>query len=305
MIEQLQTASSTLIDRLYSILDGLVMLLPNIILASVVAVLGFLSVRALRRKLRKGLVKRMSNTTMAAIISRVVAFILMAALLFLILGLLNLDKLLTSLLATAGVVGLAVGLALQEPLANAFGGVMLSMRKLYRIGDLVETNDHFGVIKEVNLRSTIIHEPSGQVVSLPNRLVLENPLTNYSFSGKRRVELDVGVSYAEDLDQVETIARSALGDISDISSIEFYYLEFGDSSINLRVRFWIDEVSQSAYYRAKSSALRAIKQAFDEHEILIPFPIRTLDFGIKGGQKLSSEVNQLSINHEIKDLLNG
>ena len=87
---------------------------------------------------------------MSLIMSKVISFLLMLALLFLILGILHLDQLLTSLLATAGVLGLAIGLALQEPLSNAFSGIMLSIKQRFNAGDLIESNGHFGTIKEVN-----------------------------------------------------------------------------------------------------------------------------------------------------------
>ncbi len=296
MLDQLNEAWTLLTEKIIGMLKGLVLLLPNIVLSVLVAVLGYFSVRYLHKKLRSLLKGHMANETIASILSRVVSFVLMAAILFLILGILNLDQLLTSLLATAGVLGLAVGLALQEPLANAFGGIMLSMRKLYRIGDLVESNDYFGTIKEVNLRTTQMYTPSGQVVSLPNKLVLQNPLVNYSFRGIRRVELDCGVSYAEDLEKVEEVVRETMKSVDYLKekNLEFFYLEFGGSSITFRIRFWISEVGQASYYRARSAALTAIKKAFDKEGITIPFPIRTLDFGIKGGIPFSAEVQGLN-----------
>jgi small conductance mechanosensitive channel len=234
---------------------------------------------------------------MSLIMSKVISFLLMLALLFLILGILHLDQLLTSLLATAGVLGLAIGLALQEPLSNAFSGIMLSIKQRFNAGDLIESNGHFGTIKEVNLRSTIMHVPSGQVVTIPNKMVLQNPIVNYSYLGRRRVELDCGISYGEDLDFVEQVAREALVDVVKLEDFEvdFLYTSFGDSSINFRVRFWIDQLAQGEFLFMKSQALRAIKKAFDKNNILIPFPIRTIDFAIKGGSTLAQQLTHNSV----------
>jgi small conductance mechanosensitive channel len=69
--------------------------------------------------------------------------------------------------------------------------------------------------------------------------------------------------------------------------VEVYYDEFGASSINFKLRIWLNTVEQKDYLNAKSEAIILIKAAFDENDIMIPFPIRTLDFGIKGGEKLS------------------
>ena len=106
------------------------------------------------------------------------------------------------------------------------------------------------------------------------------------------MELDCGISYAEDLDVVEKVVRNSLDAVEHLNDepVEFFYTEFGDSSINFRLRFWVDEVNQKNYFEARSEALRCIKQAFDKNNILIPFPIRTLDFAIKGGEKLREQL---------------
>lgn len=296
MNKELSESWEMLTEKISSMIDTVVLLLPNIFLSIIVAIVGYLAVRFLRNRLVHLFTKTLSNKTMARLLGKVLAFVLMIGVLFLILGILNLHQLLTSLLATAGVLGLAVGLALQGPLANAFGGILLSIRERYNPGDLVKTNDHFGNIKEVNLKSTIMVEPSGQVISIPNHLVLENPIVNYTTLGKRRIELDCGISYAEDLNNVEEVTLKALEGVTDINknSVDFFYMGFGDSSINFRIWFWIHKVDQASYYHARSQALRLIKKAFDQNGILIPFPIRTLDFGIKGGSPLSQEMKSIS-----------
>lgn len=81
----------------------------------------------------------------------------------------------------------------------------------------------------------------------------------------------------------------------DSRPLEFFYTEFGSSSINFELRFWLKDGRQASYLQARSDAIMALKGAFDENDITIPFPIRTLDFGIKGGERLG-EV--LEANHK-------
>jgi small conductance mechanosensitive channel len=82
-------------------------------------------------------------------------------------------------------------------------------------------------------------------------------------------------------------AITNLEGVIDKDKIGFDYSEFDSSSINFNIRFWVDFPGQIGFLKMKSTAIKTIKKAFDEHEITIPFPIRTLDFGIKGGQTLS------------------
>jgi len=289
-----------LIEKMQHTFEETILLLPNIAMSFIVALLGFFIVRFIQDKTKKLLFRQLENHSMSIIMSKVIALLLSVGLLFMILGILHLDKLLTSLLATAGVLGLAIGLALQEPLTNAFSGIMLSIKQRLRIGDIIDSNGYFGIVKEINLRSTIVHTPAGQVVTIPNKSVIQNPIVNYSFLGKRRVELNCGISYAENLDQVEAVVRNTLENVEHLGNepAEFFYTEFGDSSINFCVRFWVDEVNQKTYFEARSEALRKIKQAFDRENILIPFPIRTLDFGIKGGQTLHEQMLEIGSTNE-------
>ena len=227
--------------------------------------------------------------------------------LFVVLGILNLDKALTSLLAGAGVVGLAVGLALQDPIINTFSGIIMSVKELYNVGDLVETNDYFGVIEKINLRSTILRTPTGQRVVIPNKDIVQNPLTNYSYSGERRIDVSCGVSYGDDLEKAKDIAVTAIQEGVDHNTnrdVELYFKEFGDSSINFIIRFWIKATSQAKYLTAQSAAIIAIKNAFDKNNIAIPFPIRTIDFGIKGGESLTDALPFEKIGHDSKEHAN-
>lgn len=288
----MEEAFNKLQEKFQSILEYIILLTPNFAISLLVVFIGFFLVHIIQRRLEKILGKYLSNYSMAIVMSKVVAFFLSIGLLFIVLGILQLDKLLTSLLATAGVLGLAIGLALQEPLTNAFSGIMLLVKKRLHIGDVIESIDHFGIVTEINLRSTVLHTPAGQVVTIPNRSVIQNPIINYSYLGKRRIELDCGISYTENLDYVEEVVRKALIDMELLESekIEFFYTEFGESSINFRIRFWSNQVNQTAYLYHKSEALRKIKRAFDNHNITIPFPIRTIDFALKG--PAASEISE-------------
>ena len=107
---------------------------------------------------------------------------------------------------------------------------------------------------------------------------------------KRRIDIAVGVSYADDLDKVEDVVLNTIKNLDgviDKDLIVFDYAEFDSSSINFNIRFWIKYPGEPSYFKMKTKAIKAIKSAFHEQDITIPFPIRTLDFGIKGGQKLS------------------
>jgi small-conductance mechanosensitive channel len=167
------------------------------------------------------------------------------------------------------------------------------VRKPFTVGDVIESNEYFGTIERINLRTIDIRQVTGELVKLPNRKVFEAALINFTHYGIRRVDLEVGVSYGEDLERVQRVVREAVKGIRgqvEAKEVDVVYHEFGDSSINFKARFWIKYSRQFDYVEAKSEAIIKIKKAFDKNNIMIPFPIRTLDFGIKGGEKLNAHL---------------
>jgi small conductance mechanosensitive channel len=146
-----------------------------------------------------------------------------------------------------------------------------------------------GKVVEINLRDTVLRTFQGQTVIIPNKDVFQNPIENYSLLGKRRIDLVVGVSYGEDLERVRSVTLDAVKNISGLSADDettLFYQEFGDSSINFLIRLWAATPEQPDYMRICSESIISIKKAYDANNITIPFPIRTLDFGIKGGTTL-------------------
>lgn len=281
-MDRFKEALENLYEKLSDWVEALILSLPNVVLASLFLVVSFFLARYLRKVIKKLLDRSPANQTVSSFLGNLAVSLFILFSLFVVLNILNLSEALTALLGTAGVAGLAVGLALQDPLINLFSGVLMSVREYYKIGDLVESNGYFGVIQKVNLRTTVILLLDGQEVVIPNKDILQNPLKNYSHNKRRRVELSCGVSYDDDLEKVKKVAIQAVEqcglDRNETRPIELYFTEFGDSSINFTLRFWKNITEQKDYLSARDQAIIALKKAFDEKGITIPFPIRTLDF---------------------------
>ncbi len=277
-------------EKLSGWIQELIRLLPNILLATLVLVLGIFVARKIKQFSVK-LINRISgNSTLNTLFGSVVHIFFIGIVLFAVLSILGLDKAVTSILAGVGILGLGLAFAFQDIAANFISGIFISFRKPLHIGDIVKIGDYMGKVREINLRDTVLLTFQGQMVILPNKDVFQNPIENYSMLGKRRLDLVVGVSYGEDLEHVRTITLDAVKDIEGLNKedeITMYYQEFADSSINYIIRMWISSPEQSAYWHVSNQAIIRIKKAYDNNKITIPFPIRTLDFGIKGGLPLN------------------
>lgn len=261
--------------------DSLILSLPNFILAILVFILFVIGAKYIGKILGKILRYKVKQDSIREITIKMVKVLVIALGFFVALGLLNLDTVLTSVLAGAGVVGLAIGLALQGTLNNTFSGILLSFLPEIQIGDWIENNGYAGRVVEINLRSIVIKEADNNYVVIPNSQVVDAPFKNFSRTPRSRVMLDCGVAYDSDLEQVKALTLKSIQDIfpqQRNEQVEFMYTEFGDSSINFVVRFWTDVTSNREILFARSKAVIAIKKVFDENDINIPFPIRTLEF---------------------------
>ncbi|HET9226778.1 MAG TPA: mechanosensitive ion channel family protein [Thermoanaerobaculia bacterium] len=257
-----------------------VLSLPNLLLAVLTVVLFWLIARGARNVVKRLLHRVSHSEQVNYLLSQTVYIAVLAAGTFIALGILGLQKTVASLLAGAGIIGLALGFAFQDIAANLMAGIYLSVRRPFRRGHLIKAQDYFGIVQEVNLRWTEILTQQGQLVLIPNRQVFENPIMNYTSRGTRRVDISLGVSYSDDLEKARRVAIEAVsavpGRLPD-RDVELFYEELAKSSVDFTVRFWIPFEAQKDYLAARSDAIIRIKQAFDANGVTIPFPTRTLD----------------------------
>lgn len=284
-------------QKLYDWMRDFIRLLPNLLLAALVMVVGFYLSKIISRIARKAFNRLSHGAVITHLFGSFVYISCIGITVFIALSILGLDKALTSMLAGAGIAGLAFAFAFQDIAANFMSGILITLRRPLRVGDVVKVKDYMGKVQTVNLRDTVLMTFQGQMVIIPNKEVLQNPIENFSLLGKRRMDLTVGVSYGEDLQKVKDLTLKAVSSIPGLSPenpVTFFYEEFADSSINFSIRIWVATPEQPDYLRVRSEAIQNIKQAYDEAGITIPFPIRTLDFGIKGGQTLGEMPLQLA-----------
>ncbi len=281
-----------LFEELQSWWAGFLALLPNLVIAIIIVIIGYVVTKWTKKYFNQLSYRLVGGGTVAGLLSSFFTIILVLGFIFLTLSILQLDGAVSSILAGAGVVGLALGLAFQDPILNLFSGILLSVRSLFKVGDLLEVDGYMGKVVEVNLRHTSLETLQGQDIMIPNKIMAQTPIKNYNKLGKRRVDLSCGVSYGDDLKKVKELTINAIKEqvkYDSTKDVQLFFNEFGDSSINYTLRFWLDPASmgQADFLLAQSDAIMAIKSVYDSNDIMIPFPIRTLDFGIKGGEKLN------------------
>lgn len=271
-----------IIEKLESWKDILITNIPNIAIAIVVMVIAYFASGAINSFVNKIIGKKIKQDSVRNLVSRLASAIIFLIGLYAAMTILKFDDTLKTIVSAAGVSGIVVGLALQGTLSNTISGVVLSFRKNINIGNWIETNGFAGEVIDINLNYFVIKEADNNMVVIPNKTILESPFKNYSLTTKMRIAITCGIEYDADLEKVEELTKEVIQQNFNQQEIgkkvEFYYTEFGDSSINFLCRFWIDSRNALLKLKAKSDAIIAIKKAFDREGISIPFPIRTLEF---------------------------
>lgn len=180
----------------------------------------------------------------------------------------------TSLVALLGAAGLAVGLALQGTLANFAGGALIMMFKPFKVGDLIEAQGNLGFVKEIQIFVTKLVSHDNKTVIIPNGILSNGKIVNYSVEGKLRVDLVIGVSYKADLKLAKEVLMNTLLQNDDVlknPSPTVGVIELADSSVNLAVRPWSDAAK---YWDVYFKCLEDCKLALDKNGVEIPFPQR-------------------------------
>ncbi len=195
----------------------------------------------------------------------------------------------TSIIAVLGAAGLAIGLALQGTLQNVAAGIMLLIIRPFRRGDYIEAGSASGTVDETGLFMTRMHTVQGLFVAVPNSMIWSNVITNYSRLPRRRLDLQIGISYDADLDEARELILDLL--TSDERVLEepkpiVVVRGLGDSSVDLELRAW---AKRTDYWDLNFDVTRAIKLALDEAGISIPYPHRQIVLSSDAPSQLEKE----------------
>jgi small conductance mechanosensitive channel len=176
-------------------------------------------------------------------------------------------------LAGIGVVGIAVGFAAQETIANMIAGFLIFWDRPFKVGDYITTIDKYGEVREITMRTTRIRTMENTYVVIPNKQIIGDMLVNHSLYGEVRVNVPVGIAFKERIAEArEALLRAtrAVPGLLEAPAPDVVARGLGASSVDLEVRVWTDNPADER--RIFYEVLEASKTALDEAGIQIPFP---------------------------------
>lgn len=245
---------------------------PRLALAILTLFIGLWIISGIVKLIKLSMERSKVDPTLIPFMSSLVSWVLKVLLFISVASMIGIAT--TSFVAVLGAAGLAIGLALQGSLANFAGGVLVMVFKPYKVGDLIESQGHLGVVKEVQIFNTILIAPQSKQVIIPNGATSNGSIVNYTVEGKIRVDLTVGVSYDADIDETKAVLMDVLVANSKVMQDPAPFvgvLEMADSSVNFAVR---PHCLPEDYWDVFFSVNEEVKKALDKNSISIPFPQR-------------------------------
>ncbi len=243
---------------------------PKIITALVILIIGLFIIGLLTKMTKRIMKKQNVDETLQKFLSNLLGWTLKVLLFVMVAAKLGVET--TSFAAIIGAAGLAIGLALQGSLSNFAGGALIMIFKPFKVGDLIEAQGELGVVKEIQIFTTLINTPTNKLVIIPNGALSNGNITNYSTEGKLRVDLTIGVSYDADIKQTKDVLMTVLTSNTKVLSDPAPTVnvsELADSSVNFAVRPWS---SVENYWDVYFGITEECKLALDNAGIEIPYP---------------------------------
>jgi small-conductance mechanosensitive channel len=182
------------------------------------------------------------------------------------------------IIATLGLGSVAIGFDFQDIFKNFLAGILILLEEPFTIKDQIKIDDHEGTVENINIRTTEIKTYQGERILLPNSTVFTSAIKVRTAFPYRRTDLMVGVDYNTFLPKAKSILEEIISNVEGVLSEpppEVDLVEFNDSSIDLIIRYWTAS-QQAQVRRVQTRTIAAIKEAFDNQDINIPYPIRTV-----------------------------
>jgi small conductance mechanosensitive channel len=245
---------------------------PRLALAILTLLVGLWIISGVTKLVKASMERSKVDPTLIPFMSSLVSWLLKLLLFISVASMVGIAT--TSFVAVLGAAGLAVGLALQGSLANFAGGVLVMIFKPYKVGDLIESQGHLGVVKEVQIFNTILISPQSKRIIIPNGATSNGSVVNYTAEGVIRVDLSIGVSYDADIDQTKSVLMDVMTHHDKVMQDPAPFVgvtEMADSSVNFAVR---PHCLPEHYWDVYFDINEGMKKALDKNAITIPFPQR-------------------------------
>ncbi|MBM0744231.1 mechanosensitive ion channel family protein [Phormidium sp. CLA17] len=272
---------STLLNKMQAMLNGVIFLLPNMVLALIVFAIFFFVARAIKKVVRNLTRDRRQARNLGLVLGRLAQGITILVGLFIALSIVIPSLKASDLVQLLGISSVAIGFAFRDILQNFLAGILILLTEPFQIDDQIVFKDFEGTVENIQTRATTIKTYDGRRIVIPNSELFTNSVTVNTAFDKRRLEYDIGIGYGDDINEARQFILEAIHEtdgILETPAPDAIVVELAGSTVNIRARWWVQPPRRADVLDMQDRVLTNIKNKLTANGIDLPFPTQQILF---------------------------
>ncbi|MEB3178287.1 MAG: mechanosensitive ion channel family protein [Nostocaceae cyanobacterium] len=268
-------------DRIENMINGFIVLLPNIVIALVVFTIFFFIGRGIKRIVRRLTRNHRYARNLGLVLGRLTQGITVLVGLFIALTIIIPSLKANDLVQLLGISGVAIGFAFRDILQNFLAGILILLTEPFRINDQIVFKNFEGTVENIETRATTIKTYDGRRIVIPNSELFTNSVTVNTAFDKRRMEYDVGIGYNDDIPEAKRLMLEAMYSVDEVlkdPAPDVLVMALAESTVKIRARWWITPPRRIDDLQSRDQVICAIKQKLSENGIDLPYPTQQILF---------------------------
>ncbi|WP_228055028.1 mechanosensitive ion channel family protein [Gloeocapsopsis crepidinum] len=277
----IQAAITAAWDKIGGLINSFIVMLPNIVLALIVFILFFFAARWLKLLVKRLTRRHRQARNLGMVLGRLAQGTVILLGLFVALSIVVPTFRAGDLVQLLGISGVAIGFAFRDILQNFLAGILILLTEPFKIEDQIVFKGFEGTVENIETRATTIRTYDGRRIVIPNSELFTNSVTVNTAFENRRLEYDVGIGYSDDIKEAKRLMLEAVHSVDEVlkdPAADVLVMELAESTVNIRVRWWIKPPRRADSLDARDKVLAAIKNKLTAHGIDLPFPTRQILF---------------------------
>jgi len=267
--------------KLGGMLNGFIVLLPNIVLAAIAFFAFFFVARWLKMLVKRLTRRHRQARNLGMVLGRIAQGTVILIGLFVALSIVIPTFRAGDLVQLLGISGVAIGFAFRDILQNFLAGILILLTEPFQIDDQIVFKEYEGTVENIQTRATTIRTYDGRRIVIPNSELFTNSVTVNTAYESRRMEYDVGIGYGDEIDEAKRLILEAIHSVDGVLRepvADVLVMDLAQSTVNIRARWWIKPPRRSDDLDSRDRVLAAIKNKLTEAGIDLPFPTQQILF---------------------------
>ena len=277
----MKSAVSTAWAKIQGMVDGLIIMLPNIVLAFIVFAIFFFVARLIKSAVKRFSRKYRQAHNLGLVLGRLTQGTIILVGLFVALSIVIPSFKAGELVQLLGISGVAVGFAFRDILQNFLAGILILLTEPFKIGDQIVVDNFEATVEDIETRATTIKTYDGRRIVIPNSNLFNKAVTVNTAFDYRRLEYDIGIGYGDDIDRAKQLILEAMHSVDGVLKEpppDALVVDLAGSSVNIRARWWMNPPLRAETLNVQDKVLTAIKNKLSANGIDLPYPTRQILF---------------------------